>query len=115
MLSLDVVLVFDRHTLGLRGGQQWSTERIEGSPYHVVDFVHADQTRRKLEHVVAQRDDNKLGVLGALLDVARDNRYLSTLVLRSHEILLTQQTYVSEIQRSINLIHDVQGCRLVVM
>lgn len=43
------------------------------STYHVVDFIHADQTRSKFEHVVAQGDDDELRILGTLLDVARND------------------------------------------
>lgn len=47
----------------------------KGSMYthHVIDLVHADQPRSKLEHVVSQRDDDELGVLGALFDVSGDD------------------------------------------
>lgn len=57
--SLDVVLVLNSDTLG-----------------HMIDLVHAHQPRRKLKHVVAQRDDDELGVLGTLLDVVCDDRDL---------------------------------------
>lgn len=43
------------------------------STYHVIDLVHADQSRGKLEHIVAQRDDDELGVLGAFFDVSSDD------------------------------------------
>jgi hypothetical protein len=77
----DVVLIFHSDTLGLRGGLvSTSFKRVEGrvadQTYHVIDLVHADQPRRKLEHVVAQRNDDELGVLGALLDVSSDDRNL---------------------------------------
>jgi hypothetical protein len=52
----NVVLVLDGDALG-----------------HVVDLVHADQAGCQLEHVVAQGDDDELGVLGALLDVVCDD------------------------------------------
>lgn len=47
---------------------------------HMVHLVHADQARSKLKHVVSERDDNKLGVLGALLDVVCDNRHLMRVI-----------------------------------
>lgn len=50
--SHNVVLVLNRYTLG-----------------HMVDLVHSHKSRRELKHVVSERDDNELGVLGTLLDV----------------------------------------------
>ena len=41
--------------------------------YHVIDLVYSDQPRRELKHLVTQRDDNKLRVLCALLDVTRND------------------------------------------
>ena len=35
----------------------------------MADLVDADEAVGELKHVVAERDDDKLGVLGALLDV----------------------------------------------
>ena len=37
----------------------------------VIGLVDANQTVRQLKHVVAQADDHKLRVLGALLDIVR--------------------------------------------
>jgi hypothetical protein len=48
----------------------------------MIDFVHAHQPRRELKHVVAQRDDDELGVLGALLDVVGNDRDLRTMLVR---------------------------------
>lgn len=42
----------------------------------MIDLVDTDQPLRQLEHVVAQRDDDELGVLGALFDVGGDDRDL---------------------------------------
>lgn len=39
----------------------------------MIDFVHADEPRRELEHVIAQRDDDELRVLGAFFDVGCDD------------------------------------------
>lgn len=61
--AVDEVLVLDGDALG-----------------HVVDLVDADQAGRKLEHVVAQRDDDELGVLGTLLDVVGHDGHLLFLV-----------------------------------
>ncbi|KZF21894.1 hypothetical protein L228DRAFT_162366 [Xylona heveae TC161] len=36
---------------------------------HVINFIHADEARRELEHVVAERNDDELGVFGAFFDV----------------------------------------------
>jgi hypothetical protein len=41
--------------------------------YHVIDLVYTDQSRSKLEHIVAQRNNDELGVLGALFDVSSDD------------------------------------------
>lgn len=39
-------------------------------------------------------DDNELGILGTILDVVRNNGY------------------ISEVERSVNLVHEIQRCRL---
>ena len=52
----EVIAVLDRDALG-----------------HVVDFVDADEPLGEFKHVVAQADDDELRVLGAFLDVARDD------------------------------------------
>lgn len=57
----DVVLVFDRNTLSLwnRDCQlcslnlEMGLEEESVYTHHVIDFVHADQSRSELEHVVA--------------------------------------------------------------
>ncbi|KAI6756206.1 hypothetical protein HG530_011942 [Fusarium avenaceum] len=77
----------------------------------MIDLVHANQPRRELKHVVAQRDDDELGVLGALLDVVGNDRDLRTIRVSQGE----GGTYVSEIQRGIDLVHDIQRSRLVVV
>ena len=46
------------------------------------------------EKIVPERDDDELCVLGSVLDVIRNDRY------------------VPEIQRGINLVHKVQRCGL---
>ncbi len=56
LLPDNIIAVLDRHTLG-----------------HVVDLVHADEARGELKHVVAQGDDDELGVFGAFFDVVRDD------------------------------------------
>jgi hypothetical protein len=61
--AIDVVLVLDGDTLG-----------------HVVDLVHADEACCELKHIVAQRNDNELGVLGTLLDIIRNNGDLMFMV-----------------------------------
>lgn len=48
----NIILILDRHTLG-----------------HVVDLVDADEAGGQLEHIVAQGDDDELGVLGAFFNV----------------------------------------------
>lgn len=42
----------------------------------MVDLVHSHKSRRELKHVVSERDDNELGVLGTLLDVVGNDRDL---------------------------------------
>lgn len=39
----------------------------------MIDFVHADKSGCKLEHVVAKGNDDELGVFGALFDVSCDD------------------------------------------
>lgn len=39
----------------------------------MVYFVDADESCRELKHVVAQRNDNELGILCPFLDVARND------------------------------------------
>jgi hypothetical protein len=43
----------------------------------VVDLIHADQPRSELEHVIAQRNDDELRILGALLDISSNDRDLN--------------------------------------
>ena len=54
--AYDIIAVLDRDALG-----------------HVVDLVHPDQARGQLKHVVAEGDDDELGVFGAFFDVIRDD------------------------------------------
>ena len=54
--AYDIIAVLDRDALG-----------------HVVDLVHADQAGGQLKHVVAEGDDDELGVFGAFFDVIRDD------------------------------------------
>ena len=54
--AVDIVLILDRDALG-----------------HVVDLVDADEAGGELEHVVAEGDDDELGVFGAFFDVVRDD------------------------------------------
>ena len=42
----------------------------------MVNLVHAYEPRGQLKHVVSERNDDELGVLGALLDVIRHDRDL---------------------------------------
>ena len=41
-----------------------------------VSLVDSDQPIGKLKHVIPQRDDNELGILGALFDVVRNNAHV---------------------------------------
>ena len=56
----------------MRSGQKRAARA--GWPH--VSLVDADQTIRQLEHVVPQRDDNELRILGALLDVVRNDAHV---------------------------------------
>ena len=72
--------------------------RVDGDALGaVVRLVDADQPVRQLEHVGPQRDDDELGVPGPLLDVVGDDGH------------------VLEVERGVNLVHDVEGGRFVVM
>ena len=53
--------------------------------------------RRTLEHVVAERDDDELRVARSLLDVVADD------------------AHVAEVERGVDLVHDVQRRGLVVV
>lgn len=48
---------------------KWKTKET----YHVINLVYSNQPRRQLEHVVPQRDNNKLCILRPLLDVSRND------------------------------------------
>jgi hypothetical protein len=47
-------------------------------PYHVIDFVHTNQTRSKFKHIVAQRNNNELRILRPFLYVACHNGHLES-------------------------------------
>ena len=66
----NIIAVLNRHALG-----------------HVVDLVHAHEAGGKLKHVVAQGDDDKLGVLGALFDVVGHD---------GHLVVVVQSVYIAE-------------------
>lgn len=64
----------------------------------MIDLVHPNQSGRELEHVVAQRDDDKLGILGTLLNIARNNGDLWLLladIIQNEAV--TRNTYISEV------------------
>lgn len=42
----------------------------------MIDLVDPDQPLRKLKHVIAQRDDDELGILGTFFDVGGYDRDL---------------------------------------
>lgn len=96
---MDIIPILDRHRLG-----------------HVIDFVNTNQSGRELEHVISQRNDNELGVLSAFFDVGGydgDLFQFSCVLIFSR--FGVRSSYISEIQGSINLIHDIQRRRLIVM
>ncbi len=57
----------------------------------VANLVNAEEAVAQLEHVVAQRDDDELGVAGPLLDVVGDDGD------------------VLEVEGRVDLVHDVDG------
>lgn len=58
--------------LSVRGCK--SLPRVDGHRFGgVVGFVDAYKAVCQLKHVIPQADDDKLSVLGALLDVVRHN------------------------------------------
>lgn len=62
---------------GLGWGSDREFSRVDGHRLGgVVSLVDADQAVCQLKHIVAQADDDKLGVLGALLDVVRHNGHI---------------------------------------
>ena len=51
-----------------------SLPRVDGHRFRgVVGFVDAHKTVCQLKHVIPQADDDKLCILGALLDIVRHN------------------------------------------
>jgi hypothetical protein len=51
----------------------------------MVHLIHTHEPARKLKHVIAQGDDDELGVLGAFLDVGgydRDLLFVSFVKIR---------------------------------
>ena len=63
----------------------------------VLDFADAHQIGCQLEHLISERNDHKLGLLGPLLNVASDDRD------------------ISKVQSSIDFIHHVKRGRAHVM
>ena len=56
--------------LVLGAGTDGEGRRVDGNALGLIlRLVHSDQAVSQLEHVVAQRNDNELGVARALLDV----------------------------------------------
>lgn len=72
--------------------------RIDGDRLGaIVRLVDANEAIGQLEHVRPQRNDDELGVAGALFDVVADDGH------------------VLEIQSGVDLVHDVQRRRFVIM
>lgn len=93
-----IIPVLHRHALG-----------------HMIDLVNANQPLRQFKHVIPQRNDDELSILRALFDVSRNDRHLDDLVSECLARNERHSSYIPEIQRSINLIHDVQRCRTINM
>jgi hypothetical protein len=95
--TVNVISIFNRHALG-----------------HVIDLVYSNKSRRQLEHVVSQRNDNELSILCSFLDITGNDRDLFMLVMVI--LCLTYgRAYISKIQSCVNLIHHIKRCWLVVM
>lgn len=45
---------------------------------HMIDFIDSHKAFRKLEHIIAEGDDNELCVLRSFFDVACNNAHLLT-------------------------------------
>lgn len=73
MLMLLLLLLTRPSLLGLPAQREIIAVLDRDALGHVVDFVDADEPLGELKHVVAQADDDELRVLGAFLDVARDD------------------------------------------
>lgn len=80
----------------------------------VVRFIDANQAIGQLEHVVTQRDDDKLCVLRALLYIFMLQLYIYCTNC-AHLDIVRQNGDVAEVERRINLVHDVQWRRFVVV
>ena len=84
------------YTLGIHDVIIWlveEEEKEEERTYHMIDLVNTNQSRRQFKHVIPQRNDNKLCVLGAFFDVGRYDRYLfvnQTLSAKVHTMHLQQ-------------------------
>lgn len=63
----------------------------------MIYFIHPNQPRCKLKHVIPQRYDDELGVLCPLLDIARHDRH------------------IPEVQRRIDLVHHIKWRGLIMM
>lgn len=73
----------------------------------MVDLVDTYQSRGKLEHVIPQRNNDELGVLGTLLDIRGHDRDLIDFLARFKRQARKVFTYISEIQSGVYLIHDI--------
>lgn len=74
----------------------------------MIHFVHAHEPAGKLKHVVAEGDDDELCVLSAFFDVRGYDGYLGCVSFNNPRgMLVVGGTYVAEIERSVNLIHDI--------
>lgn len=91
----------------------------------VVSFVDADETIGDLKHVVPQRDDDELSILRLFLQRQTHPREVERPVFRSsppvpkphhtHVDVTSHNGDVFEVQRSVDLVHEVERRGLVVV
>jgi hypothetical protein len=82
----------------------------------MIYFIHAHQSGSEFEHVTPQGDNNELCVLSTLLDITRNNRHLKYMLAKPQKYSKRIfSTHIPEIQRGINLVHDIQRRRLIMM
>ena len=57
-------------------------------------FINSNQSLGKLKHIVSKRNDDELRILRPVFDIVGNDRN------------------ISEIQRSVDFVHEVEWCRL---
>lgn len=106
-----------------RGGPDGKGARVDGHGLgRIVGLVDAYEAVGQLEHVVAQADDDKLRVLGALLDVVRHNAHVLEVCAQSHRnaaVSLCLHSVIAHrcdahtaLSRSTRLLKSLSWCRV---